>query len=181
MGVRQARQLHRRLPQAVPHPPQPHPVPLIHGPPLGGRGARPGRRPVRGRRRHRRAGACDGADAITVQRTFATARSVEFDALVLVGVPAPGAEALGARDAKAGGTAKGTVAVDPRLALLVSEAFRHAKAIGGWADAEHVLNAATGPADAPGVVLADSGGTVLAGLTPFLAKHRVWDRFPATI
>ncbi|MFF8513085.1 catalase [Streptomyces sp. NPDC015492] len=123
----------------------------------------------------------DGADAITVQRTFATARSVEFDALVLVGVPAPGADALGARDAKAGGTAKGTVAVDPRLALLVSEAFRHAKAIGGWAGAEHVLNAATVPADAPGVVLTDSGGTVLAGLTPLLAKHRVWDRFPATI
>ncbi|MYS10733.1 catalase, partial [Streptomyces sp. SID6041] len=64
-------------------------------------------------------------DPITVQRTFATARSIEFDALVLAGAPAPGADAQGARDAKAGGTAQGTAVVDPRLALLVSEAFRH--------------------------------------------------------
>ncbi|TXS15404.1 catalase, partial [Streptomyces sp. adm13(2018)] len=110
-------------------------------------------------------------DPITVQRTFATARSVEFDALVLAGAPAPGADAQGARDAKAGGTAQGTAAVDPRLALLVSEAFRHAKAIGGWAGAENVLNASTVPTDAPGVVLADSGETVLAALAPLLAKH----------
>ncbi|MFC7923156.1 catalase [Streptomyces cinereoruber] len=123
----------------------------------------------------------DGADAITVQRTFATARSIEFDALVLAGTPAPGADAQGARDAKAGEPGQGGAAVDPRLAMLVSEAFRHAKAIGGWAGAETVLAAASVPTGAPGVILADSGETVLSGLTPLLAKHRVWDRFPAAL
>ncbi|MFI9123093.1 catalase [Streptomyces bikiniensis] len=123
----------------------------------------------------------DGADAITVQRTFATARSVEFDALVLAGTPVPGADAQGARDAKAGEPGQGGAAVDPRLAMLVSEAFRHAKAIGGWAGAETVLAAASVPAGAPGVILADSGEAVLSGLTPLLAKHRVWDRFPAAL
>ncbi|MFE5512037.1 catalase [Streptomyces sp. NPDC056529] len=121
------------------------------------------------------------ADPITVQRTFATARSIEFDALVLAGTPAPGADAQGARDAKAGEPGQGAGPVDPRLALLVSEAFRHAKAIGGWAGAETVLQAAAIPTGAPGVVLADSGDAVLADLTPLLAKHRVWDRFPPAI
>ncbi|MFC8898293.1 catalase [Streptomyces cinereoruber] len=123
----------------------------------------------------------DGADAITVQRTFATTRSVEFDALVLAGTPAPGADAQGARDAKAGEPGQEGAAVDPRLALLVSEAFRHAKAIGGWAGAESVLAAASVPTGAPGVILADNGEAVLSGLTPLLAKHRVWDRFPAAL
>ncbi|MYV66467.1 catalase HPII, partial [Streptomyces sp. SID2131] len=76
---------------------------------------------------------------------------------------------------------QGAAPVDPRLALLLSEAFRHAKAIGGWAGAESVLNASSVPADAPGVVLADSGEAVLSGLTPLLAKHRVWDRFPPAL
>ncbi|MFF4172214.1 catalase [Streptomyces sp. NPDC001744] len=121
------------------------------------------------------------ADPITVQRTFATARSVEFDAVVVAGTPVPGADSLGARDAKAGEPGQGGASVDPRLALLVSEAFRHAKAIGGWAGAEAVLEAASVPTGAPGVVLADSGEAVLSGLTPLLAKHRVWDRFPTAV
>ncbi len=37
---------------------------------------------------------------VTVQRTFATARSTEFDAILVAGAPAPGADAYGARDAK---------------------------------------------------------------------------------
>ena len=41
-------------------------------------------------------------EPITVQRTFATARSIEFDAVLLAGTPGPGKDAYGARDAKAG-------------------------------------------------------------------------------
>ncbi|MFD9005914.1 hypothetical protein ACFV0T_34010 [Streptomyces sp. NPDC059582] len=37
------------------------------------------------------------------------------------------------------------------MLLLISEAFQHAKAIGGRAGAEAVLEAAGVPADAPGV------------------------------
>ncbi|WP_345602132.1 catalase, partial [Streptomyces chumphonensis] len=78
-------------------------------------------------------------DPITVQRTFATARSVEFDAVLLAGNPAPGEDAHGARDAKAGDG--GRAATDPRVLLLVAEAYRHAKAVGGWADGEEALRA----------------------------------------
>ncbi|MDQ0681106.1 catalase [Streptomyces achromogenes] len=122
-----------------------------------------------------------GTEAITVQRTFATARSVEFDALVLAGVPAPGGDSYGARDAKAVEPGQRQTGLDPRLLLLASEAFRHAKAIGGWAGAEAVLEAAGVPASAPGVVLADSGEAVLTEIIPLLARHRVWDRFPTTV
>lgn len=118
-------------------------------------------------------------DAITVQRTFATARSVEFDALVVAGAPARGSDAHGARDARAGEPGQDGAVLDPRLLLLVSEAFRHSKALGGWAGAETVLEAAGVATDGPGVVLSDSGPAVLSQLIPLLGQHRVWDRFPA--
>ena len=41
-------------------------------------------------------------DGMPVQRTFATARSVEFDALLVAGAPIPAPDALPARDEKAG-------------------------------------------------------------------------------
>ncbi|MCU7826839.1 catalase [Kitasatospora sp. DSM 101779] len=120
----------------------------------------------------------DGADPVDVQRTFATARSVEFDAVLLAGAPAPGGDADGGRDAKAGGPSGPTADVDPRITLMVGEAWRHAKAIGGWNGAERALRAAGIPADAPGVVLGDDGESVLGRITDLLAAHRVWDRFP---
>ncbi|MEU2754817.1 catalase [Streptomyces albidoflavus] len=121
-----------------------------------------------------------GADAVTVQRTFATARSVEFDAVVLAGVPARSADALGSRDAKAGDT-QAAAATDPRLLLLVSEAYRHGKAVGAWNGGEQVLTAAGCPLTAPGVVTGDSGAQVLDEVTELLAAHRVWERFPTTL
>ena len=74
---------------------------------------------------------------LPVQRTFATGRSVEFDALLLAGAPAPAPDALPARDAKAGAADAG--AVDPRVLLLVEECWRHAKAIGAWGAGVRVL------------------------------------------
>ena len=44
---------------------------------------------------------------LPVQRTFATARSVEFDAVLLAAAPAPAPDALPARDAKAGAAGAG--------------------------------------------------------------------------
>ncbi|MEU0368776.1 catalase [Streptomyces sp. NPDC006283] len=120
-----------------------------------------------------------GGERVVVQRTFATARSIEFDALLLAGAPAPAADALGARDAKAGDSAGRNAGVDPRVLLMLSEAFRHGKAIGGWAGADRVLEAAGVPADAPGVVSGDSGESALQGITRLLGRHRVWDRFDA--
>jgi catalase len=118
-------------------------------------------------------------DPITVQRTYATARSTEFDALLLTGAPAPAADAAGARDAKAG--APRNAAVDPRVVLLVAEAFRHSKAIGAWGGADAVLEAAQVPGDAPGVLTGDDPVAVVEQALDLLRHHRVWARFPATV
>ena len=50
---------------------------------------------------------------LPVQRTFATGRSVEFDAVLLAGAPAPAPDALPARDAKAGTPVPATVEMMP--------------------------------------------------------------------
>ncbi len=118
-----------------------------------------------------------GGEAVAVQRSFATARSVEFDALLLAGAPAPGRDAYGARDAKAGNGA-GHSRVDPRVLLMLNEAFRHAKPIGGWGAAPEAFAMAGIPAEAPGVVMADDGARALAETMRYLEQHRVWDRFP---
>jgi catalase len=115
---------------------------------------------------------------LPVQRTFATARSVEFDALLLAAAPAPAPDALPARDAKAGTPDAATV--DPRVLLMVEECWRHAKAIGAWGAGSAVLHQA-GVAGTPGVVTADSGPEALEAVQRLLALHRVWDRFPASV
>ncbi|MDQ1040335.1 catalase [Streptomyces sp. V3I8] len=117
-----------------------------------------------------------GGEPLQAQRTFATARSVEFDAILVAGVPGPGKDAFGARDAKAGDAGLDVVA-DPRVSLLLTEAFRHGKAVGGWAGADAVLSAAGIPAGAAGVVTADSGAAALEQVTALLGSHRVWERF----
>ncbi|GGK33525.1 catalase [Pilimelia terevasa] len=116
------------------------------------------------------------AGGMPVQRTFATARSVEYDALVLAGAPAPGPDATPARDAKAG--AAGAAPVDPRVLLLVDECWRHGKAVGAWGEGAAVLRQA-GVAGTPGVVTADTGTAALDAVVDLLGAHRVWQRFPA--
>lgn len=113
---------------------------------------------------------------MAVQRTFATARSVEFDTLLLAGAPIPAPDALPARDAKAGAAAGTGRAIDPRVVLLVDECFRHAKVIGAWGDGAAVLDAA-GCGDAPGVIRGASAEDVLATAMEQMAFHRVWERF----
>ncbi|MBQ1056365.1 catalase [Micromonospora sp. C32] len=117
-------------------------------------------------------------DGLPVQRTFATGRSVEFDAVLLAGAPAPAPDALPARDAKAG--AAGSSTVDPRVLLLVEEAWRHAKVIGAWGAGAEVLNQA-GVTGTPGVVTGGSGAEVLTEVQRLMAAHRVWERFPASV
>lgn len=115
------------------------------------------------------------SDPMPVQRTFLTARSVEYDAILVSASPAPAPDAEVPMDAKAGFAAPGEV--DPRVAMLIAETFRHSKAIGGWAGSEVAL-AAAGCESGVGVVLDDSPLSVLQSVTDLLALHRVWDRFP---
>ncbi|MFG2749500.1 catalase [Streptomyces xanthophaeus] len=117
-----------------------------------------------------------GGDPVTVQRTFATARSVEFDALVFAGLPGAGADAYGARDAKAGDPRPAVS--DPRVMALLAEAYRHGKAVAGWGGAEALFEAAGISVGEPGVVVTD-GAQALPQLLELLAAHRVWERFPA--
>ncbi|MGW0809950.1 catalase [Nonomuraea sp. NPDC002799] len=113
---------------------------------------------------------------LTVQRTFVTARSVEFDAILLAGAPVPGKDAYGARDARAGAPAGAEV--DPRVVLMIEEAYRHAKALGGWGGAAQAFAQAGVPPQAAGVVVGEDGAAVLRDTVALLARHRVWDRFP---
>lgn len=112
------------------------------------------------------AGGVIGADGdpVTVQRTYATARSVEFDAVLVAGAPG---------DASA--------APDPRVTVLLDEAYRHGKAIGTWAGGGRLLSMAGVPLDAPGVVEGEAATEVLEEVTELLGGHRVWDRFPSTV
>jgi catalase len=115
-------------------------------------------------------------DGQPVQRTFAAGRSVEVDVLLLAGAPSPAPDALVARDVKAGGT--GAPGLDPRVALLVQECFRHAKVIGAWGAGVDAVTAAGVEAEAAGIVTGDEPAEVLAEVQQQMASHRVWDRFP---
>ncbi|GIF38298.1 catalase [Actinoplanes xinjiangensis] len=86
-----------------------------------------------------------------VERTFQTARSVEFDAVVVA------------------------MATDnPQVTVLLQEAYRHAKAIGVQGDGERTLAAAGIDVKAPGILRDPDAETLAAAL----GKHRVWERIP---
>ena len=111
---------------------------------------------------------------IPVQRTFATGRSVEVDALLLAASPVPAPDAFVARDEKAGDPT--AAAVDPRVTLMVQECWRHSKVVGAWGDGVRAV-AEAGADGSAGVVLGDAGTEVLGEVGRLLAQHRVWERF----
>ncbi|MGN6576047.1 MAG: catalase [Nocardioides sp.] len=115
---------------------------------------------------------------LPVQRTFATARSIEFDVLLLAGAPAPAPDAVPARDAKAG--ASDAAALDPRVELLIDESWRHAKALGGWGAGLDALER-TGVTGTPGVVTGKDATEVFGEVQELMSSHRVWERFPASV
>jgi catalase len=98
-----------------------------------------------------------GRRTVTVERTLATARSIEFDALVV-----------------AGGT---TPTGDIKLVVLLQEAFRHCKAIAAWGDGGAVLKSARISSRDPGVEVAkEVDKAFTANLAAALGLHRAWDR-----
>jgi catalase len=100
-----------------------------------------------------------GRRSISVDRTFATARSIEFDALVV---------------------AKGTAAdAELKLVVLLQEAFRHCKAMAAWGDGLTILQAAGITADDPGIEISDKvDDAFIAALAAAMGLHRAWDRAP---
>ena len=100
-----------------------------------------------------------GRRKVTVDRTLATARSIEFDAIVV-----------------AGGT---TPSTDIKLVVLLQEAFRHCKAFAAWGDGAAVLKAARISAKDPGVAVAeDVDKAFISSLAAAMGLHRAWDRAP---
>lgn len=103
-----------------------------------------------------------GRRHVTVDRTLATARSIEFDALVV-----------------AGGTEPST---DLKLVLLLQEAFRHYKTLAAWGDGSAVLETANIPTTGPGIETAeDVGQAFTTKLAAALGLHRAWDRTPSDL
>ena len=86
-------------------------------------------------------------------------------------------------DARAGQPGDAASVVDPRLAVLVGEMWRHCKALAALGrSGSAVLDASGVDADAAGVVTADGANApadLLADVAEQLTLHRVWDRFPA--
>ncbi|MDU0290671.1 catalase [Saccharothrix longispora] len=117
------------------------------------------------------------ADGLVAQRTFLTARSVEFDALLVASAPAPAPDALPQRDAKAGAPA---LTVDPRVVLMLQEVYRHAKAVVAWGTGPTALAEAGLVPGEPGVVVTETAAQALEQLQGLLPAHRVWERFPAS-
>jgi catalase len=100
-----------------------------------------------------------GRRKVAADRTLATARSIEFDALVV-----------------AGGT---TPSRDIKLLVLLQEAFRHCKTLAAWGDGAAVLKAAGISVRDPGVEVSKSVDKAFtAQLAAALGLHRVWDRAP---
>jgi len=93
-----------------------------------------------------------------VERTYDTARSVEFDAIVI---------ADGAPKEK-----------NIKAVVLLHEAFRQLKAFGTWGDGAEVLTAAGIDTAGPGVLTAKSGAALAADLIAAMSLHKVWERAP---
>jgi catalase len=114
------------------------------------------------------------ADGLAAQRTFATVRSIELDAVLVTGTPGPPASTGGGPAAD-----PGTPALDGRVGVLLQEMARHGKAIGASGAGAQALELAGIAPDLPGVTTAADPATALAGVTAAMAEHRAWARFGA--
>ncbi len=92
-----------------------------------------------------------------IERTFDTARSIEFDAVVVAGGTRPTS--------------------DIKAIILLQEAYRHLKAIGAWGDGALQLDRAGIPATGAGIVIGETVDRELTGnLLTALGLHRAWAR-----
>jgi catalase len=91
-----------------------------------------------------------------VERTNVTARSIEFDAVVVAdGAPKDG---------------------DIKAVVLLQEAFRQLKPFAAWGDGVDVLTAAGIDTGSPGVLTGADASDVAADLLTTMGLHRVWER-----
>ncbi|WP_433294207.1 catalase [Actinoplanes sp. CA-030573] len=99
---------------------------------------------------------------VPVDRTVLTARSIEFDAVVVA----------------AGTTPTNNI----KTVILLQEAYRHLKVVGAWGDGISQLQIAGIDADADGVIGADAAGKAFTdALVAAVGLHRVWARADAVM
>lgn len=116
-------------------------------------------------------------DGSPVDRTLLTARSVEFDALIIAESLQQGADAQVDLDAKAGTPAvRGSERLDPRFVLLLQECYRQSKAMVWMGNGPAPFEAAGLPQGTAGLV-SGSIEDAVAKTVSFLSTHRVWERF----
>jgi catalase len=103
-----------------------------------------------------------GRRSLVVERTFATTRSIEFDAAII---------------------ASGTSATDDiKLVVMLQELFRHCKPLGAWGDGAAMLEAAGIDRTAAGVLVGDAPDKAFSSdLVAALGLHRVWERAGAVM
>jgi catalase len=109
-----------------------------------------------------------------VERTFATARSIEFDALLVASNPSPAPDVAVPPDA--GGPSSHPRALDPRVRILIEECFRQSKIIGATGSGLQALSESNCQ-PGPGILTADSAVQTFSAMTTLLPQHRVWERF----
>jgi catalase len=99
----------------------------------------------------------NGTETENVQRTLLTARSVEFDALVVADGVSP--------------------SNDIKLVVLFQEAFRHCKVLGSWGTGTTVLEGVGIDLDSPGVLAGTSVAKKFTDeLVAAVGLHRAWAR-----
>ncbi|MDT5326145.1 MAG: catalase [Mycobacterium sp.] len=103
-----------------------------------------------------------GRRSLVVERTFATTRSIEFDAAII---------------------ASGTSATDDiKLVVMLQELFRHCKPLAAWGDGAAMLEAAGIDRTAAGVLVGvDPDKAFSSHLVAALGLHRVWERAGAVM
>jgi catalase len=114
---------------------------------------------------------------LVAQRTYLTARSIEFDAVLVASATPPAPDAANGLDSKVGASTPG--GIDPRVSLLLGEVWRQAKAIGAYGAGEDVLRT-TGYLEGAGVVTGSGAEEAVQQLLNLMPAHRVWERFPTT-
>jgi catalase len=97
-----------------------------------------------------------GKNQQVVERTVVTARSIEFDAVVV-----------------ADGAPKDS---DIKSVVLLQEAYRQLKPFAAWGDGAEVLTSAGIDVDGPGVLTGKTADSLAKDLVAALGRHRVWER-----
>ena len=110
-------------------------------------------------------------DGSPVDRMLSTARSIEFDALIIVEALPPGPDIQGDLD-----STRGTERLDPRFVLMLQECHRQSKAMLWLGPDPAPFESAGLPPLSAGVVV-EPLENIVAKTVSFLSTHRVWERF----